>query len=75
MSRPGEPVCYQLRVAGHLDEHWSVWFDAMSLVHEADGTTSLCGSVADQSALYGLLAKVRDLGATLISVEVIDTAP
>ena len=75
MSRPGELVCYQLRVAGHLDEHWSVWFDAMSLVHEADGTTSLCGSVADQSALYGLLAKVRDLGATLISVEVIDTAP
>ena len=56
MSRPGEPVCYQLRIAGHLDEHWSVWFDAMSLVHEADGTTSLCGSVADQSALYGLLA-------------------
>ena len=75
MSRPGEPVCYQLRVTGHLDEHWSVWFDAMSLVHEADGTTSLCGSVADQSALYGLLAKVRDLGATLISVEVVDTTP
>ena len=75
MSGPGEPVCYQLRVVGHLDEHWSIWFDAMSLVHEADGTTSLRGSVADQSALYGLLAKVRDLGATLISVEVIDTAP
>ena len=75
MSRPGEPVCYQLRVAGHLDEHWSVWFDATSLVHEADGTTSLCGLVADQSALYGLLAKVRDLGASLISVEVVDTAP
>ena len=31
-------------------------------------TTTLRGAVADQAELHGLLAKVRDLGATLISV-------
>ncbi len=69
--RSNAPVHYELRVQGHLDEHWSTWFDGMALVREDDGTTTLRGLVADQAALHGLLAKVRDLGTTLISVEVI----
>jgi hypothetical protein len=44
----------------------------MLLIREDDATTTLRGLVADQAALHGLLAKVRDLGTTLISVEVID---
>jgi hypothetical protein len=71
--RPHEPAPYELRVEGHLDEHWSTWFDGMSLSREDDGTTTLRGLVTDQAALHGLLAKVRDLGITLISVEAIDT--
>jgi hypothetical protein len=66
------PAGYQLRVDGHLDDHWSAWFGDLTLTHESDGTTSLSGVVADQAELYGLLIKVRDLGVTLISVEVID---
>ena len=63
---------YELRIEGRLDEHWSAWFDGLRLVHEDDGTTTLSGAVADQAALHGLLAKVRDLGATLISVNATD---
>ena len=59
---------YALRVAGHLDRHWSDWFGGLELTHEDDGTTTLRGAVADQSELHGLLAKIRDVGATLISV-------
>jgi hypothetical protein len=59
---------YEIRVAGHLDAHWSAWFDGLTLVLEPDGTTTLRGLVADQAELHGLLAKVRDIGATLISV-------
>lgn len=59
---------YELRVAGHLDRHWSRWFGGLELTHEDDGSTTLRGVVIDQSELHGLLAKVRDLGATLISV-------
>ena len=72
--RPQGPANYELRLEGHLDEHWSTWFDGMALVREDDGTTTLRGSVADQAALHGLLAKVRDLGTTLISVEVADAS-
>jgi hypothetical protein len=72
-SRGGQgPARYELRVDGHLDDHWTGWFDDLTLTHEDDGTTALRGQVPDQAALHGLLAKVRDLGATLISVEVID---
>ena len=74
MSRgPRAPASYELRVEGHLDEHWSTWFGGMFLIHDDDGTTTLRGLVTDQAALHGLLAKVRDLGITLISVEAIDT--
>jgi hypothetical protein len=60
--------CYQLRIEGHLDEHWSTWFGGLALTHEDDGTTTLRGVVTDQSQLHGVLAKIRDLGATLLSV-------
>ena len=63
---------YELRVDGHLDEHWSTWF-GLTLTHDDDGTTTLRGPVTDQAELHGLLAKVRDLGATLLSVKTIDT--
>jgi hypothetical protein len=65
---------YELRVDGHIDDRWTAWFDGLTLTRESDGTTSLCGLVPDQAALHGLLAKVRDLGLTLISVEVIDAS-
>ena len=71
--RPGPvPTQYELRLETHLDEHWSSWFGGMTLVHEDDGTTTLRGSVTDQAALHGLLAKVRDIGAILISVKTTD---
>lgn len=63
---------YELRIDGHLGEHWSTWFGGLSLTHADDRTTILRGPVTDQTELHGLLAKVRDLGATLLSVNVID---
>jgi hypothetical protein len=72
MSRRQVPARYELRVDGHLDDHWTAWFDDLTLIRENDGTTTLRGLVPDQAALHGLLVKVRDLGATLISVELID---
>ena len=63
------PTHYEFRIAGHLDERWSAWLGGLTVTPEDDGTTTLRGPVTDQAELHGLLAKVRDLGTTLISVE------
>lgn len=63
-----EPCGYQLRVGGHLDRSWAASFADFTLTHEADATTTLTGTVADQAELHGLLSRIRDLGLTLVSV-------
>jgi hypothetical protein len=67
-----ESVRYEIRVEGILDQRWSSWFDGLQLMNQPDGLTVLTGPVADQAALHGLLAKVRDLGLPLISVRRLD---
>jgi hypothetical protein len=74
LSKRQGPSRYQIRVDGHLDDHWSAWFGNLTLSHEGEGTTSLSGVVADQAELHGMLMKVRDLGLTLLSVAVIDSS-
>jgi hypothetical protein len=67
-----EAGLYEIRIKGRLDGRWSDWFDGLSFTHTSDGTTIIQGPVADQAALHGLLAKVRDLGLTLVSVIHVD---
>ena len=60
---------YQIKLKGSLDDSWSDWFDGLTITHDAAGDTILEGAVRDQTALYGLIAKARDLGLTLIAVK------
>jgi hypothetical protein len=64
---------YQIKVKGHLDSSWSKWLNDLSITHEKDGVTRLVGPIPDQSALHGLLIKIRDLGLPLLSVNCIST--
>jgi hypothetical protein len=66
-----KPVYCEITVAGHLDSHWSEWFDGLSISHQKNMTV-LDGAVADQAALHGLLTKVRDLGLPLLAVHCIE---
>ena len=65
---PFETCRYEIHLGAHLAPRWATWFDGMTLTRAPDGTTVLTGPVADQAALHGLLAKVRDLGVPLVSV-------
>ena len=65
---PSQTVIYQIRLKGHLDSEWTVWFEGLTITLEEDGDTILTGPVIDQAALHGLLKKVRDLGMPLVSV-------
>ena len=58
----------EIVVKGHLDPQWSEWLAGLTITHETGNRTILCGRVADQSALYGLLSRLRDLGLSLVSV-------
>jgi len=69
---PDQFLVYQIRIEGHLGSQWADWFAGMTIVPEYNGDTLLTGLVIDQSALHGLLKKVRDLGVPLISVNRIE---
>ncbi len=57
---------YIIHIHGTLDPVWSHWFDDMTITGSDDGTTVLRGVVPDQTALYGILGRLRDLGLALV---------
>ncbi len=67
-----EPRLVQVRLKGHLAERWANWFEGMIITLEDNGDTLLTGAMVDQSALHGLLKKVRDLGMPLVSVNLVN---
>ena len=70
-----DPELYEIRVEGHLDSRWADWVEGMAFTHEAEGTTTLTGRLADQPALHGVLNRMRDLGVPIISMRRLDPEP
>ena len=66
---------YEIRVKGHLDGRWSEWFDGLTIANVENGDALLSGEIVDQSALHGVLTKVRDLGLPLMAVNTIKSMP
>ncbi|HEY5978267.1 MAG TPA: hypothetical protein VIT41_01420 [Microlunatus sp.] len=64
------PTTYAIRVVGHLDDHWSDRLGGLTVSHNPDGTSTLLGPIADQAHLHGVLAGIRDMGATLLDLHV-----
>ena len=60
----------EVRVKGYVETAWSEWFEGLTVTHADGGDTVLSGTVADESALYGVLMKLSRLGLRLISVSV-----
>jgi hypothetical protein len=65
-------MIYQLKVRGELDDSWSEWLGNLQIASEKqeDGTviTSLTVDAVDQSVLFGILDRIRDLNIFLDSV-------
>jgi len=66
MNEP--PSHYEIRVRGHLDPRRACCFEGLTILHHANGETVLTGPVRDQSALYGLLSWLQNMGVPLLSV-------
>jgi hypothetical protein len=72
-QRSGDPgIHYQIVVSGALPSGWADWFGDFELSHPTLGTSLLDGHVADQTALFGLLARLNDLNLPLLSVARVD---
>lgn len=73
LSHQSNGAIYEIKIKGLLDDHWQQWFEGMSLkrqesVEVDQDSTLIRGRIVDQPALHGLLAKIRDLNLTLLSV-------
>ena len=67
-----EPGYYEICIKEPISDRWLEWFGEFNITQTTSGEILLTGPIADQSALHGLLAKIRDLNLTLISVNRIE---
>ena len=58
---------YEIVVDAGPHGEWSAWFDEFAMTSD-DGTTRLEGTIPDQAALHGVLARLRDLDIPILSV-------
>ena len=59
---------YEFHLKGHLDVEWLEMLEGLTFEHTEAGNTRLAGSLADQAALHGLLARFGDLGVEILMV-------
>jgi len=66
---------YEFRIQGHLSDRVAMWFTGMTITPYADGTTTIRGSLPDQTALHSILSRIRDMNIKLISINPIIEDP
>lgn len=62
------PEYYEIRIKGQLGPGWSNWLMSLTLTALEGNETLISGPLPDQTALHGLLERIRDLNLKLISV-------
>lgn len=69
----GHAENFRIQLKGHLGPAWSERFGGLKITNTQSGETILEGPIADQAQLHGILASIRDLNLTLISVTRIES--
>jgi hypothetical protein len=72
MNRKEGSVYYEIRVKGLLDPAWSEWFEELTITPLPQGETQISGWITDESALHGILVRIRNLNLALLSVKRFD---
>lgn len=58
----------EIIIKAQIDSHWSEWLGGLQITYIEQEKSLLSGTIADQAALYGILAKLRDLDLKLVAV-------
>jgi len=66
-----EKYSFQIRVCGHLTGQWLDWFSSLQIENTESGETLMRGELSDQSALFGVLDRIRSLGLEIVSLSCI----
>jgi hypothetical protein len=72
---PSRPHRVRVRVSGELGPAIAAQFADLGVARQADGTTLIAGEVVDETAVHGLLARIRDLGLSILEVETVAMPP
>ena len=59
----------EIHIKGRIDPDWSDWFAGMQITTLPNQKTRLAGDLPDQAALFGVLARLNNLGLALLSVQ------
>ena len=60
--------CYEIRIEGLVTLDWSSYFEKVTSQY-TESQTILTGELPDQTALHGVLMRIRDLGLSLVEVK------
>ncbi len=76
-NQPDHPVqasghFLEIRIKGQLSSNWAEWLEGLEMTCLEDGEMALSGTLADQAALLGVLAKLHRLNLTILSVNKLD---
>lgn len=71
---PCKPEWYEIEVEGQIHPNWFNWLDGWSITPQPGGNTFLRGPLADQPALHGLFARIRDLNLKILSLKKFEDA-
>ena len=65
---------YLIRIEGLVNLDWSASFEEVTVQRTEDGQTVLTGTLPDQTALHGVLMRIRDLGLSLVEIKRIENS-
>jgi len=66
-------VYVSIHIKEQLDPVWQQRLEGLQILSKEDGTSQLVGTLADQPALQGVLARISHLRLTLLSLETSET--
>ena len=63
-------LAVEIIVKDWIDEEWGEWLGGLVMTHAEPDQTKLSGVLPDQAAVYGIIARIRDMGCQLSSLRI-----